>query len=291
MKHLFNRRLLALALSLLGSASAQAASWSLTNNGSALDFIEQSANVGEANAGLSVAAALQDLSGSGYALLSDAAVSDAAVGGLSIERSYAHLLAVDTAGGSSSAQIDLSLSHSWAASATAAAQVSDFSLTQDLALSSLSLTIVGDAGETVGSQVVVTFTGSASALLSGLPGASELGLGFEIARAVDGYTLASYANGWTASGDDPTVSVSFVAAVGDVLNLTLWGHQQTTQAAGVPVVLNSGDALAIEGTALLQGQLAVAAVPEPSTYALWLAGAGVLGGWVRRRQAGTAARG
>lgn len=270
---------LAFGLALAAQAPAQAAHWSLLSPGSAFDFLDQSGQVGGQTAGKTVLGALQDLSGPGQALLVDAQVDAAEPAGTAtVEQGYAHLVLVDTQLAPATADVMLSASQYWNVAAPQGADVSGFSLTQDLALGGVRLLIVGDAGEAAGTRVRVSFTGSADALFGGLAGEGEIGLSLDISRGAD--SLARHDSLWSSSGTEQ-INLSFEAVVGDELVLTLAAHQQLTQ--GASVLLGAGQGLAIDRSGLLQGQLTVAAVPEPQSLAMLLAGAAVIGGVLRRR--------
>lgn len=270
---------LALGLALAAQAPAQAASWSLLSPGYGVDFLDQSGQVGVQSVGTGVLGALQDLSAPGQVLLADSVAGQPeAVGAASVEQGHSHLVSVDTQLTPGTVDVMLSAAQYWNVAATQDTEVSGFNLTQDLALGGLRLLIVGDAGEAVGTGVRVSFSGSADALFGGLAGQGEIGLSLDISRGAD--SLARHDSLWSASGSQQ-IQLSFEAVVGDELVLTLAAHQQLTQ--GAPVWLGVGEGLAIDRSGLLQGQLTVAAVPEPQSLAMLLAGAVVLGGVLRRR--------
>lgn len=270
---------LALGLALAVQAPAQAAHWSLLSPGAAFDLLDQSGQVDGQAAGQTVLGALQDLSGPGQVLLADSQAGAAGpVGTASVEQGYSHLVSVDTSLSAASVDVMLSAAQYWNVAAPQGAEVSGFSLTQDLALGGLRLLIVGDAGEAVGTRVRVSFTGSADALFGGLAGQGEIGLSLDISRGAD--SLASHDSLWSTSGN-AQVHLSFEAVVGDELVLTLAAHQQLTQ--GASLLLGAGQGLAIDRSGLLQGQLTVAAVPEPQSLAMLLGGVAVIGGVLRRR--------
>lgn len=274
---------LALGMALAAQAPAHAASWSLLSPGYGVDFLDQSGQVGGQSAGTGVLGALQDLSGPGQVLLADSVAGQPeAVGTASVEQGHSHLVSVDTQLTPGTVDVMLSAAQYWNVAATQDAEVSGFNLTQDLALGGLRLLIVGDAGEAVGTRVRVSFSGSADALFGGLAGQGEIGLSLDISRGAGtgAESLARHDSLWSASGSQQ-IQLSFEAVVGDELVLTLAAHQQLTQ--GAPVWLGAGEGLAIDRSGLLQGQLAVAAVPEPQSLAMLLAGAVVLGGVLRRR--------
>lgn len=271
---------LAMSLALAAQGPAQAAGWSLLSPGHGVDFLDRSGQVGGQTAGTGVLGALQDLSAPGQVLLADSVAGQPeALGTSSVEQGHAHLVSVDTQTTPATVDVMLSAAQYWNVSATQGTEVSGFTLTQDLALGGLRLLIVGDAGEAVGTRVRVSFSGSADALFGGLTEQGEIGLSLDISRGAD--SLARHDSLWSASGSQQ-IQLSFEAEVGDELVLTLAAHQQVTQ--GAPVWLGAGEGLAIDRSGLLQGQLTVAAVPEPQSLAMLLAGVAVIVG-VRRRRA------
>lgn len=270
---------MAMGLALAAQAPVQAASWSLLSPGYGVDFLDQSGQVGAQSVGTGVLGALQDLSAPGQVLLIDSVAGQPeAVGTASVEQGHSHLVSVDTQLAPAAVDVMLSAAQYWNVSATQGTEVSGFNLTQDLALGGLRLLIVGDAGEAVGTRVRVSFSGSADALFGGLAGLGEIGLSLDISRGAD--SLARHDSLWSDSGSQQ-IQLSFEAVVGDELVLTLAAHQQLTQ--GMPAWLGAGDRLAIDRAGLLQGQLTVAAVPEPQSLAMLMAGAVVIGGVLRRR--------
>lgn len=273
---------LAFGLALAAQTSALAAHWTLLSPGAGFDLLDQSGQVGSESAGLAVIGALQDLSGPGQVLLADSQAGEAQpLVSASVEQGHSHLIVVDTKTVPATADVMLSASQYWNVAATGQATVSGLNLTQDLALGGLRLLIAGDAGETAGTRVRVDFTGSADALFGGLHGLGEIGLSLDISRGSD--SLARHDSLWSASGSE-LIRLSFEAVVGDELVLTLSAHQQLTQ--GLPVLLGAGQRLDIDRSGLLQGQLTVAAVPEPQSLAMLLGGMAVLAGaGVLRRRA------
>lgn len=272
------KQLIAVALATLAAGSAQAARWELVDNGTAFDLFDLAADFSGGAVGLSGSAA--DLSGAGYALWSGDGFTDVplATGGASA--GYASTLAVDTQGGSASAAVSLGGSHVLSFDALDAGSVSGYQVTQDLAVTGLKLRIVGDAGEADGTPVTVSFSGSADALFDfGLPADPLVGLDLQV--DLGGNVVAAPSFVWSADGRAP-VAFSFAAAVGDVLDLTLAFHAEGTQAGSFAYV--SGEQLLGSASAQLDGQLLVAAVPEPQTYAMLLAGLGLLGIAARRRR-------
>lgn len=279
---MWRHTLVTMGLALAAQMPAQAAHWSLLAPGAAFDLLDQSGTIDGQSAWQGTLGSLQDLSAPGQQALFDSQVPGAqALGNATLDQGYAHLVSIDTQGGSATADLMLSASQYWNVAASADALVSGFELTQDLALGDLRLKIMGDAGEAVATRVRVDFTGSADALFGGLVGQGEIGLSLDIARGTD--SLASHDSLWSASGSQQ-IHLSFEAVVGDELVLTLSAHQQLSQ--GAPVLLGAGQRLDIDRSGLLQGQLTVAAVPEPQGLAMALGGLAVLAGtFARRRRA------
>jgi len=254
---------------LLFSTGAHSANWTLDANGASFDYLHESTSLGNKTSNLTVTEAIEDLSGTGYVLRADSGESTLSSSGTVVSQSYQHLIAVDAGSTPGVVTVELSLSHALdAVAGSTPSSLWGTVLTQDLALSGLKLTVSGDAGEAPGSAVMVTFTGLASVLANPLPGASEMGLGLSFVGAT-GQVLASYDGYWTGSADQP-ITLSFGAVVGDVIELSLWGHHDATQ--GVGINLAAGGVYGASYTSVLSGQLSVSAVPEPDAAWLLLAG-------------------
>lgn len=272
----FLLRRAAVAVALLAAQSAWAASWQLGAPGTAVDLLAETGTVGSISADRLVAGALQDLSAPGQVLLLDAMTDTARLGDAALEFGHAHLLSVDTLAGPSTAALQLSMSRSWSLQAASASLLLGLSATQDLSLTGVELAIAGDAGEAVGTLVSVSLRGQAELLPSAL--SSGAGVGLEITDA-SGTVLARHDGYWPQPGLG-SVALDFQARVGDVLRLNMWAHQD----AGLlpPLQVPAGGGLLIEDTVMLQGELTVSAVPEPSAGLSLLAGLGLLA-LLRRR--------
>lgn len=149
-------------------------------------------------------------------------------------------------------------------------------------LAAVTMRIVGDAGQADGTPVQVSFSGSASALsdFSSVASASYLTLGLSVSRGSE--VLDEFLWDVQASGDKP-VGLEFAGSVGEVLTLSAFVLSGTGlsdaafAAAATPY-------LVAEGLGAISGSFAVAAVPEPESVALLLAGLGVLAVQLRRRR-------
>lgn len=144
-----------------------------------------------------------------------------------------------------------------------------------VAMPMISLRLVSD-GEAAGSPVQVSFLGQgwADTSFAGTSG----GLSMDMSVSSNGVVLGSFLwDAGTASNAAKDINFSFQANVGDeiVLSAFMAGNLMAdgSQAAGVSALAGS-----------LSGDFAVAAVPEPETYALLLAGLGVIGVVARRRK-------
>lgn len=179
--------------------------------------------------------------------------------------------------------LGMTLSHSLAANASGGT-LSIGSHQQDALIdqSAVTLRIAASAGEAAGSAVQVSFAGAASALYDfGLAVANPyLGLGLSVARGND--VIAEYLWDVSATGDQ-TVNFSFSGVVGE--NLTFSSFMlsgggllnQSFAQSNLPYTL-------VDAGASLTGDFTIAAVPEPETFAMLLAGLGLIGAAVRRRK-------
>lgn len=264
---------LAALLALAGTGSAQAARLVLTGQGTAVDLVEQSAEVDGTPQGRSITGALVDASGADMLLLTDAQVFGPNALALSTqEDGHSHLLAVDATGATTDLSVDAS--HFWTASGLGT--VSAYSLTQSLSLDGLSLSVAADAGETAGQFVTVSFSGLAQALLSGAADTNDLGLTLDVVQGAT--TLASYNGLWTGSASE-AVNFSFTAQIGDSFTVLLSAYN----AAGLNAARAINGSTEFSSAVNLQGSFAVTPVPEPGTYGLALAGLMVAAVVARRR--------
>jgi len=150
-------------------------------------------------------------------------------------------------------------------------------------MSAVTLRIVGQAGETEGSAVNVSFAGNASALydFNSLVSGGYLGLGLSVSRGND--VVGDYLWDVQQSGER-SLAFSFAGMVGEELTFSsfmLTGaslENANFAQSSLPYTL-------AEAGVSLNGSLTIAAVPEPETYAMLLAGLGLMGAVARRRKA------
>lgn len=275
------------ALAVAGLAhTAQAAHWELVDTGVAYDRIAFAASVDGtpwAHVGT-----LNDLSSKTEVLRANDDDGTADLGSATLDYAWDGLLAVGTSVADPVTLADdgsrapITLAGIGAATFTAIADgVADSgSIVADIALSGLKLRIAAD-GEALGSPVKVRFNGLASFFQSSDIALERGDLYVGIDAAVAGTPVGSYASPFGADGDLPA-SFEFLANVGDEVELTLTLHGEAF--ASGPAAFSAGDVASLTAYAALSGELAIAAVPEPQTYAMLLAGLGLLG-FAARRQA------
>ena len=203
-----------------------------------------------------------------------------------LEHSYAGDATLSFAGASTA--LTMSLSHSLSATASGALGVGSHNQNAFIDLSAVTLRIVGGAGESNGSAVHVTFAGAASALFdhASAVGGATLGLGLSVSRG--NTVLGDYLWEVAATGDQQ-VSFSFDGVVGEQLTLSAFmlagaglTNANFAQAALPYNLVDSGASLSVN--------FAIAAVPEPETHALLLAGLVAVGAAARRRTTKAAVR-
>lgn len=142
-----------------------------------------------------------------------------------------------------------------------------------LSVPQITLKIVGD-GEALGSAVRVSFNGVANAVNS-FAGTTGL-LTMDMAVTSGNATLGSFL--WNASDEtnaQQSVGFSFLANVGD--EVTLSGFMSSS------LIADGSQTSLASAAGNLNGDFAIAAVPEPEQYALLLAGLGLMGVIARRR--------
>ena len=198
----------------------------------------------------------------------------------SLDHSYAADAFLSFSTGATS--LGMTLSHSLAANVGGALSIGSHQQDALIDLSAVTLRIVGSGGELAGSPVQVSFAGAASALYDfGLAVANPyLGLGLSVARGND--VVAEYLWDVSATGDQ-SVNFSFSGVVGE--NLTFSSFMlsggglmnQSFAQSNLPYTL-------VDAGASLTGDFTIAAVPEPETFAMLLAGLGLIGAAVRRRK-------
>lgn len=142
-----------------------------------------------------------------------------------------------------------------------------------LSLPQVTLKIVSD-GETLGSAVQVSFNGLAEAVNSFAGSFGSLTMDMAVTRGAT--TLGSFL--WDASAESDAqqnVSFSFLANVGDEVTLSAFMESSLFADGSQTALLSAAGSLS--------GEFAIAAVPEPEQYALFLAGLGLMGAIARRR--------
>lgn len=267
---------LALTLMLLGfCGSVQAAYFER------LDYIGAGGYSAQTGVEFNSDAALDLSAPTGDVALFGANLYDSVLGNGSLQHTYA----ADAFMSFSSVSTDLwmSLSQSLSASSSGAMNVGSHQQDAFIDLSSVTLKLMGDAGEADGTAVQVSFAGQASALfdLSSWTSGGYLGLGMSVSRG--DIVIGEYLWDVTQTGVQ-SVDFSFAAKVGEELSFSSFmlggfGVENASFAQG-----NSLYTLAETG-ASLSGSFAMAtAVPEPATYATLLAGLGMLGFVMRRRR-------
>jgi hypothetical protein len=186
-----------------------------------------------------------------------------------------------------STDVLMSLSQSLDATASSGA-LSVASHQQDafIDMTAVKLKIVGQAGEAKGSAVNVSFAGNASALydFNSLVSGGYLRLGLSVSRGND--VVGEYL--WDVQqSDERSLAFSFAGMVGEELTFSsfmLTGaslENANFAQSSLPYTL-------AEAGVSLNGSLTIAAVPEPETYAMLLAGLGLVGAMARRRKCGKA---
>lgn len=184
----------------------------------------------------------------------------------------------------SAAGADLSMSVSQSLAATANSALVGVNHQQDAGvdLSAVRLQVMGGVGEAVGSAMTISFTGHATAFVNygSVVSGGYLTMGLSVSRGSD--VLDEFLWDVQASGDQP-IGLSFSAVVGDELTFSAFALAGATLAdaafsgSAAPYVL-------VDSLGAMNGSFAVAAVPEPESLAMLLAGLGVLGFQVRRRR-------
>lgn len=261
------KTLLATLLATLGATSAQAASLSLVS-GSVNGSLAVLAGVN--NQAVPVAASVDDLSGAGFLL---------GVGGNAVD------LALTPAGTlshlwSAGASLDTTLDPASAAFQAGSASVLtvdaagrfDGSLDRTTVLMEAELAIVS-TGEAAGTAVRLSVAGVADSLF----GSSGLGVqaqpSFDLVVRDAGYNILGSWQG-LAAGSSGTFWFTFDSQVGQVLSFSL-SHDSSLMADAAD--LSAGVGASVDLSSTLTGSISVSAVPEPETYALFLAGLAAIG--------------
>jgi len=246
-----------------------------------VDYVA-SAGYSAATDGTSANSPAMDLSGtSGVVSLFGAAVYNSPLTNGSLAHSYAGdaFLSFSTA----STDLWMTLNQSLSATSGGALSVGNHQQDAFVDLSAVKLKIVGEAGEANGSAVNVSFLGNASGLLdfNSMVSDGYLGLGLSVSRG--NTVLGEYLWDVQQAGNQ-AVNFSFAGNVGE--ELTFSSYMLT--GAGLKNASFAQSTLPYELVntgASLNGSFTIAAVPEPETYAMLLAGLGLMGAVARRRKA------
>ncbi|MDO8447177.1 MAG: FxDxF family PEP-CTERM protein [Rhodoferax sp.] len=261
------------ALLLVGLASAAQAAYF-----ERVDYLAAGGYSATTN-GAAVSDAAMDLSAqSGDVAVFGANVFDTSLTNGSLTHSYVADAYLTFSAGST--DLSMSLSHSLGATTSDAMTVASHQQDAFIDMTAVTLKIVGQAGETNGSAVNVSFAGNASALydLNSMVNGGYLGLGLSVSRGTD--VVGEYLWDVQQSGDR-AVSFSFAGIVGE--DLTFSSYMLTGSSLANASFAQSTSAFALaEAGASLNGSFTIAAVPEPETYAMLLAGLGFVGFMARR---------
>jgi hypothetical protein len=144
----------------------------------------------------------------------------------------------------------------------------------------LSITMALAAGGAMADDQTATFAGSVASFDS---------VGTALAGGDDVITFDGLASGLynftlTLSGQYMALtSATLNGIAGTVTNINKWAFAGVDGTAHTPLMLTLSGSTS-RSTALYSGELSVAAVPEPETYAMMLAGLGALGFMMRRRR-------
>ncbi len=263
----FTKTLLAALLATLGSTAAQAASLTLVT-GSVAGSLAVQASVNDQAVG--VEAALDDLSGAGYLL---GVGSGDASRALSPAGAVTHLwsagAALDTTLNSASAAFQIG---TLSVLGIDAAGRFDGSADGTTVLLEAELAILS-TGEAQGSAVRVDVSGVADSLFASTgPGVEALPTFDLVVRDAGSQILGSWQG--LPAGGNASFAFSFQSQIGQVLSFSL-SHYSGLMADGL--ALGTGAVHTLSASALLDGQISVSAVPEPETYALFLAGLAAIG--------------
>jgi hypothetical protein len=175
--------------------------------------------------------------------------------------------------------LSMSLSQSLGGAGDSAWNVTTHQQDAFVDLSAVTLKIVGQVGEANGSAVNISFSGNANAL-------------FDYNSVTSGFMGMSVSRGNTVVGEylwdvqqagSQNVSFSFAGTVGE--ELTFSSYMLTSIALpGTSFAPRNLPFTLAESGASLNGSFTIAAVPEPETFAMLLAGLGLMGFVARRRK-------
>jgi hypothetical protein len=270
---LLNKILLAGVMSAAGALAAQAAELSLAS-GSVTGSLAAQATVNDETA--SFEAVLDDLSGAGFLLgVGDSDASRA----LTPSGSVSHLW-------SASASMDTTLQPASAAFSAGSAGVlsADADGRFDDSFEGASLWLEAElaivsSGEAVGTPMRVDVAGSAESLWGSSGPALDVVPSFDlVVRDADAHILGGW-QGLDAGGSEG-FAFSFQGRVGQMLWFSL-GYDGI--ALGGPSAIAAGNGHVLDNAAWIEGTISVTAVPEPESYALFLAGLTAIGLFSRRR--------
>ncbi|MEW6678215.1 MAG: PEP-CTERM sorting domain-containing protein [Pseudomonadota bacterium] len=279
MKSIFT--LSALALASLMSVNAQAVSWSLSGEsvtGTRLGVASLN-DVGDAAFG-PIDSDLAEVIPTTSVYMAGFDGFTAVQGGNSIDVAMSHSAVAESSylGDTSTAYLELLTSASLDNAFIVDANVAlDAAATAPVRYLSQSFTLMADAGESVGMQALVTIGLYADHEEESTPGI--------MASAFSSYQV--FLNGNLLDADSFTGFGSvngefqFDALIGDTITLQAV-NESAFSASGL--MLNPGDAPHALVDGEFRASLQVAAVPEPEAYALMLAGLGLVGLAVRRKQ-------
>ncbi|HEX5372103.1 MAG TPA: PEP-CTERM sorting domain-containing protein [Aquabacterium sp.] len=256
--------------------AALAARLTVISAGQAGQVFEQGASIDGTPGSVSLSGEplTQGASGQVVSWFSDA---QADVGGST--QAVNHFIGLDAQTDPSLIDMTLSAATSWTYTATSAGEVSGYELTQDLFIDQLQVQIAADAGDLSGQLVRVNWSGLIGGTSTGeLPLSTDGAVDLVVSR--QGVVLGSHSVQVSDTNTQPG-QFTFLAAVGDVLDLSWIAHRQTTQTVGLAMV--AGQSVSLSQTTLVTGQLSVSAVPEPESVALLLAGLGVVAVALRKR--------
>ncbi|MBK7516198.1 MAG: PEP-CTERM sorting domain-containing protein [Betaproteobacteria bacterium] len=268
-----NKILLAGVMSAASALAAQAAELSLASGSVAGSLAAQATVNGET---VSFDAVLDDLSGAGFVLGAGASdASRALTPAGSVSQLWSAAASLDTTLDPASAAFS-------AGSAGALSAHADGQFEGSLEAASLwleaELAIVS-AEEAVGTPVRVDVAGSAESLWASSGPTLELVPTFDLVVRDAGANILGSWQGLDAGGSE-SFSFSFQSLVGEVLSFSL---SHDSQAMGGAAAMAAGAGHTLDNAAWLEGTITVTAVPEPESYALFLAGLTAIGLFGRRR--------
>jgi hypothetical protein len=262
------KTLLATLLATLGAGPAQAAALVLIS-GSVTGSLAVLAGVNGQS--VPVAAAVDDLSGAGFLLGAGGNAVDLA---LTPAGTLSHLW-------SASVSLDTTLSPASAAFQTGSASVLavaapgrfDGSLDTTTLLLEAELAIVS-TGEAAGSAVRLTVAGVADSLLGSSGPGVQAQPSFDLVVRDAGFNILGSWQGLAAGSSGGSFSFSFDSQIGQRLSFSL-SHDSSLMTDAVDIGVGTG--ATVDLSSALNGSISVSAVPEPETYALFLAGLAAIG--------------